>query len=279
MKALGLILVIGVVVVLLGGVLQRLRKRQRWEAGKVPLTATERELLVEKVPLYASLPRELQEKLQELIQGFLHEVGFEPCGKLEEVTREMQLIIAAQACLLLLESGYDHFGLLRSVLVYPDAYEVRNEMGIKSVRLGESWKSGSVVLSWNSVRQGARNPEDGLNVVIHEFAHQLDQYNGTADGLPVLKEREDYPEWATVMRRSYADLLERVAKGRRTVLDDYGATNPAEFFAVSTETFFEKPVQLQKKHPDLYQQLRRFYGLNPLEWEEGPNSEASKAGG
>jgi len=268
MKAIGLVLAIVLVVFLLGSTLQRLRKRQRRAIRAIPLSEAERELLIAKVPIYACLPGELKEKLEELIQVFLHEVGFEPCGKLEEVTREMQLIVAAQACLLLLESGYNHFGLLRSVLMYPDAYEVRNEMGIKSVRLGESWKSGSVVLSWKSVRQGAKNPEDGLNVVIHEFAHQLDQYNGTADGLPVLKERADYPEWATVMRRSYADLLEKVEKGSRTVLDDYGATNPAEFFAVSTETFFEKPVQLEKKHPDLYRQLRRFYGLDPLQWED-----------
>ena len=268
MKAIGLVLAIVLVVFLLGSTLQRLRKRQRRAVRAIPLSETERELLIAKVPIYACLPGELKEKLEELIQVFLHEVGFESCGKLEEVTREMQLIVAAQACLLLLESGYNHFGLLRSVLMYPDAYEVRNEMGIKSVRLGESWKSGSVVLSWKSVRQGAKNPEDGLNVVIHEFAHQLDQYNGTADGLPVLKERADYPEWATVMRRSYADLLEKVGKGSRTVLDDYGATNPAEFFAVSTETFFEKPVQLEKKHPDLYRQLRRFYGLDPLQWQD-----------
>ena len=152
------------------------------------------------------------------------------------------------------------------MLVYPTAYEVEDELGIKSIRLGESWMSGSVVLSWESVKQGSRNEEDGLNVVIHEFAHQLDQFNGVADGLPVLKDRKDYPEWASVMRASFKALLERVAKGRKTVLDDYGATNPAEFFAVATETFFEKPRQLEDKHPELYGQLKRFYGLDPLHW-------------
>ena len=116
------------------------------------------------------------------------------------------------------------------------------------------------------MKQGSRNAEDGLNVVIHEFAHQLDQFNGVADGLPVLKDRADYPEWASVMRASFKELLERVSKGRRTVLDDYGATNPAEFFAVSTETFFEKPRQLEETHSALYQQLKRFYGLDPLSW-------------
>ncbi|NRB27806.1 MAG: zinc-dependent peptidase, partial [Roseibacillus sp.] len=143
----------------------------------------------------------------------------------------------------------------------------RDEMGVESIRLGESWRNGSVVLSWQSVRQGSRNPEDGRNVVLHEFAHQLDQFDGRADGLPVLKSRGHYPEWAEAMQASYQKLRARVERGARTVLDDYGATNPAEFFAVATETFFEKPRQLMREHQGLYEQLKRFYGLDPLEWE------------
>ena len=266
MKEFGIIIVILMAGGLVALLYHRAKQRQRREVRATPLSEADRLLLQKEVPLYAALPAEFTKEMDARIQVFLYQVGFEPCGQLEEVTREMQLIIASQACLLLLASGYDHFGLLRSVLVYPDAYEVRDELGIKSIRLGESWMSGSVVLSWESVRQGSRNEEDGLNVVIHEFAHQLDQFNGVADGLPVLKDRKDYPEWASVMRASYKTLLERVEKGRRTVLDDYGATNPAEFFAVSTETFFEKPKQLEEKHPELYEQLKRFYGLDPLGW-------------
>ena len=266
MKEFGIIIVILMTGGLVALLYHRAKQRHRREVRATPLSEADRSLLQKEVPLYAALPAEFTKEMDARIQVFLYQVGFEPCGQLEEVTREMQLIIASQACLLLLASGYDHFGLLRSVLVYPDAYEVRDELGIKSIRLGESWMSGSVVLSWESVRQGSRNEEDGLNVVIHEFAHQLDQFNGVADGLPVLKDRKDYPEWASVMRASYKTLLERVEKGRRTVLDDYGATNPAEFFAVSTETFFEKPKQLEEKHPELYEQLKRFYGLDPLGW-------------
>ena len=266
MKEFGIIIVILMAGGLVALLYHRAKQRHRREVRATPLSEADRSLLQKEVPLYAALPAEFTKEMDARIQVFLYQVGFEPCGQLEEVTREMQLIIASQACLLLLASGYDHFGLLRSVLVYPDAYEVRDELGIKSIRLGESWMSGSVVLSWESVRQGSRNEEDGLNVVIHEFAHQLDQFNGVADGLPVLKDRKDYPEWASVMRASYKTLLERVEKGRRTVLDDYGATNPAEFFAVSTETFFEKPKQLEEKHPELYEQLKRFYGLDPLGW-------------
>lgn len=267
MKAFGVIIVIMVVVLLVGGVHRRMRNRRRGEVRAMLLGEEERALLHEKVPLYARMPVGLQHKLEGLAQGFIHEIGFEPCGHLDEVTPEMQLIIASQACLLLLESGYDHFGRLRSVLIYPDAYQVRDEMGVESIRLGESWRNGSVVLSWESVRQGSRNPEDGRNVVLHEFAHQLDQFDGRADGLPVLKSRSDYPEWTEAMRASYQKLRTRVERGARTVLDDYGATNPAEFFAVATETFFEKPRQLVREHQGLYEQMKRFYGLDPLEWE------------
>ncbi len=266
MKALGLIFGIIVLVFLAGGFYRWVANRRRKEALSTPLTAEERALLIEKVPLYARLPVSLRPRIEGLIQVFLMEVGFEPCGQLREITREMQLLVATQACLLLLASGYKHFGRLRSVLIYPDAYQVRDELGVESIRLGESWTSGSVVLSWESVRQGARNPEDGLNVVLHEFAHQLDQFDGTADGLPVLRYRKDYPQWAETMQAGYTDLLKQVKKGRRTVLDDYGATNPAEFFAVATETFFEKPVQLLREHPGVYGELKTFYGLDPIEW-------------
>ena len=266
MKEVGIVVVILMAAGLLALLYHKRKQQRHSEVRAIPLSEADRSLLKKEVPLYAALPSELIQEMDARIQVFLHQVGFEPCGHLEEVTREMQLIIASQACLLLLASGYDHFGQLRSVLVYPNAYEVKDELGIKSVRLGESWMSGSVVLSWQSVKQGSRNEEDGLNVVIHEFAHQLDQFNGVADGLPVLKDRKDYPEWASVMRASFKTLLERVGNGRRTVLDDYGATNPAEFFAVSTETFFEKPRQLEEKHPELYGQLKQFYGLDPLNW-------------
>ena len=139
-------------------------------------------------------------------------------------------------------------------------------MGVESIRLGESWTSGSVILSWESVRQGTRNDEDGLNVVLHEFAHQLDQFDGLGDGLPVLRKRRDYARWAEVMQTSYANLLKRVKAGRRTILDEYGATNPAEFFAVATETFFEKPDRMNEEHAGLYRELKDFYGLDPLQW-------------
>ena len=252
---------------LAGGLHTWSRHRQREEVRARPLPDEHRALLMEEVPIYARLPEEIRQKLDGALQVFLHEISFEACGGLEGITDEMRLVIGSQAVLLLIESGYRDFGQLRSVLVYPDAYRVMDEFGMEDIRLGESWDTGSVVLSWQSVRAGSSNPEDGLNVVLHEFAHQIDQVDGEADGLPILKRRDDYREWAEAFGASFDLLCERVNKGQRTVLDDYGATNPAEFFAVATETFFEKPTQLHREHPDVYDEMRRFYGLDPLSWD------------
>ncbi len=265
----GVWIVLGVVALVLavGGIARARKAARRREVRARELSASERDLLNKHVPLFRMLPQEHHRKLEGCISVFLDEISFEACGGLPEVTDEMRLGIAVQACLLLVGSGYADFGRLRSVLIYPNAYQTGEEEGSDDVRLGESWQTGSVVLSWQSVVEGARNPEDGRNVVIHEFAHQIDQYDGDADGLPLLKAKGDYRKWAQAFSKSYDLLCERVNAGKRTVLDPYGATNPAEFFAVATETFFEKPVQLQRKHPAVYEELRTFYGLDPMHWE------------
>jgi Mlc titration factor MtfA (ptsG expression regulator) len=135
-------------------------------------------------------------------------------------------------------------------------------------RLGESWETGTIVLSWDSVEQGAHDIRDGHNVTFHEFAHQLDHEDGPTDGAPGLGSRAAYRSWARVFSENYSDFLELTERGRKTVLDAYGATNPAEFFAVTTETFFEKPVQLSEDRPDLYQELMAYYKVDPREWYE-----------
>lgn len=264
----GVWIILGAVAIVLvaGGLHRMLRAGRRREVRAQSLSPEERALVAEHVPLTRQLPEEHRGRLEGQMRVFLDEISFEACGGLPEVTDEMRLVIASQACLLLLESGYEDFGRLRSVLVYPDAYRAREDDGSGDVRLGESWDTGSVVLSWQSVVEGARNSEDGRNVVIHEFAHQIDQYDGEADGLPVLKRRGDYRNWAEAFNKSYDLLCERVNAGKKTVLDPYGATNPAEFFAVATETFFEKPEQLQRKHPAVYGELQSFYGLDPAAW-------------
>jgi Mlc titration factor MtfA (ptsG expression regulator) len=234
--------------------------------SEVPLSPNERDVLSVHIGLYDRMPSEVRLALEPKIRVFLDEIGFEACGGLPEVTEEMKLVVAGLACLLLVESGYEDYGKLRSVLLYPDAYRAHDSEASGTVRLGESWNTGSVVLSWRSVAAGALNPDDARNVVLHEFAHQLDQADGVADGLPRLKRRSDYRPWADAFRASYDALCDKVNSGQKTVLDPYGATNPAEFFAVSTETFFEQPRQLSEAHPEVYGQLTEFYGLDPRAW-------------
>lgn len=220
---------------------------------------------------YEKLSGVLREELQKNIKIFLVEKTFEGCGGLE-LTDEIRVTIAAQACMLLLNRPARVYPRLTTILVYPSTY-VAGGKGLfadksetPSARLGESWQNGSVVLAWSSVKQGAFNFEDGHNVVMHEFAHQLDQEDGSADGAPILERRSAYSSWAKVLSREYEDLRLKTAQHKQDLMDSYGATNPAEFFAVATETFFEKPSQMQKIHPELYEELAGFYKVDPSKW-------------
>ncbi len=226
----------------------------------------ERAVLKREVPIYSRIPEEQRGILEGMIHIFIHEKSFEACGGLDEVTKEMQIVIAANACLLQLNRKMDCYAKLRSILVYPEPYFASLEGGGEQLRLGESWSSGSVVLSWSSVQAGGRNERDGQNVAFHEFAHQLDQANGMADGLPELPEGHSYREWARAFQSAFEKFTAKISKGKKTIIDEYGATNAAEFFAVATETFFEKPKQLQQKYPEIYRQLQKFYKLDPISW-------------
>ncbi len=224
------------------------------------------------LPIYNRLSNVERKRLQGHIQVFLAEKQFIGCNGLQ-VTDEMKLIIAAVACLLLLNERGKYFPKLRSLLIYPGAYWVNETISTGYVvekrrvaRLGESWSADQVVLSWDQVQQDMLNWQDGKNVVLHEFAHQLDQEDGKAEGVPILQQETDYKVWTTVMTAEYQQLCQDVERGKKTVMDSYGTTNPAEFFAVATETFFEKPQQLLKKHPDLFQALQSFYKLAPSDW-------------
>ena len=206
------------------------------------------------------------------MQVFLDRVTFEGCGG-QEITEEIKVTIAAQACLLLVGREHKVYPRLKTILVYPHTYK-SGASGMfggnngEGARLGESWGCGVVVLSWNSVDGGARNLKDGHNVTLHEFAHQLDQEDGAADGAPILVDRSAYGAWGHVLSEDYDRLCKKTKKGKRDVIDRYGATNPAEFFAVSTETFFEKPKQLKGNHPELFAELQSYYNVNPLDWSE-----------
>ena len=212
------------------------------------------------VRLVAEASEELREELGGIVQILRAEKRFEACGGLTEVTGEMKMVILAQAALLLTGRAQGFFPRLRSILVYPDTYMADREGEGHEARLGESWGSGSVVLAWRSVVAGGRNDEDGQNVVLHEFAHQLDQDDGAADGLPLLADGMRHAEWAAAFVRSYERFCDEVEEGRDTFLDPYGATNPAEFFAVATETYFEKRRRMEREEPEVFRQLEVYYG-------------------
>jgi len=208
------------------------------------------------------------------IQVFLAEKRFEGCGGFA-ITDEVRVTIAAHACLLLLHRKTDYFPGLLTILVYPLTYTVEEkrqvgehvwEEGTVS-RLGETGRRmGSLVLSWGAVKHGAADPSNGKNVVLHEFAHQLDFENDAADGVPGLATREQQLAWAAVMRAEFASLRAADEGGIPTLLDTYGATDPAEFFAVSVEAFFEQPHALRAHHPKLYAELRKYFQQDPVEF-------------
>ena len=230
-------------------------------------------ILERNVSLYRYLPDALRKQLHNDIKIFTAEKRFEGLGGLA-ITDEIKVTIAAEASMLLLNRKNSDYPKLSSILVYPNAYVTNQSTAVgggvyiegQSVRLGESWQHGSVVLAWDNVRQGAVNSQDGHNVVLHEFAHQLDQEDGIADGAPILGKQSSYAIWARIMSREYEQLRSHAKHHKKSVMDKYGATNPAEFFAVATETFFEKPRQLKKKAPDLYEELKSFYNVDPIEW-------------
>jgi MtfA peptidase len=208
------------------------------------------------------------------IQVFLAEKRFEGCGGFE-ITDEVRVTIAAQACLLLLHRRTDYFPGLLTVLVYPLTYMAEEKRQIGEhlweegtvTRLGETGRRmGSLVLSWGAIKHGAADPSDGKNVVLHEFAHQLDFENDAADGVPGLATREQQIAWADVMRSEFASLRAADETGVPTLLDTYGATDPAEFFAVSVEAFFEQPRALRGRHPKLYAELMNYFQQDPVEF-------------
>jgi len=244
-------------------------KRRRILAEAFP--ASHLKILEEKFPLYRRLPEAQQAALRARMQVFLSEKQFEGSQGFE-IDTEVRVLIAAQACLLLIGNEDREYHKLKSILVYPRHYQAHSESaaesGVVTVQeqsvLGQSWEHGLVALSWQSSEQGAANMKDGRNVVIHEFAHQLDQETGVANGLPVLRSRCRYEAWQRVLSKEYERLQDRVDRGRKTVMDAYGATHPAEFFAVASECFFEKPKQLKEHRPDLYRELQIFYGQDPV---------------
>jgi Mlc titration factor MtfA (ptsG expression regulator) len=252
-------------------VFETLRKWRRRRFDKQAFPETWLRILQERVPYYRLLSPDEQAELRRLVRVFLSEKKFEGCGGLE-ITDEIRVTIAAQACILLLNREHDFYGGLRSILVYPNSYRAPAKFvdaaGVvhegEEGRLGEAWLRGAIVLSWDDVRRDSGDFQDGRNVTLHEFAHQLDQQDGTFDGAPLLEKRSHYRSWARVLMQEYRALGDAAERGHETLIDQYGATDPAEFFAVITEAFFESPKALNEKHPELYAELKKFYRQDTL---------------
>ena len=245
-----------------------LRDRRRAALREQPFPEAWRAIMDRDVAYAAQLDAEERRELEGLVQIFLEEKHFEGCGGLD-LTDEIRVTIAAEACRLLLHRETDIYPQLVSVLVYPSAYKAmrRSQEGRVVIEredalLGESRMRDAVVLSWDHVLQSARHLGGG-NVVLHELAHQLDAEDGAMDGAPSLGDRARYASWARVLGDEFAELSQRLHEGRPSDIDGYGATNPAEFFAVITEMFFERGAQLKAKHPELYAELEAFYHQDP----------------
>jgi Mlc titration factor MtfA (ptsG expression regulator) len=250
------------------------RTRQRNAVMAQPFPKSWRQVLKQRFPYFKAMPADLQLQLKKHIQIFINEKTFIGCDGFE-ITEEVKVTIAAQACLLLLNRKTDYYPKLKEILVYPYAFITEQKQtdfaGVESKRsqvlLGQSWEMGKVVLSWKSTLEGAADPTDGANVVIHEFAHQLDQENGGANGAPILGDITAYPRWSSVLSHEFTQLQHNAQYHLPSIFDYYGATNAAEFFAVISEVFFEKPKDFAREHPKLYQELSQFYRLDPLHWQ------------
>jgi MtfA peptidase len=254
------------------------KRRRREQLRAEPVPNEWAQILRRNLPLFQRLPPADQQELLGHVQVFLAEKNFEGCGGLQ-LTEEIKVTIAAQACVLLLHRETDYYPQLVSILVYPSTYIARRNQPVS----GHIWEEGddtllghtqqrldTVVLAWDAAKRGAADPADGQNLVLHEFAHQLDFEDDSTDGAPVLGTRAEYHAWARIMSHEFAQLRAADASGAPSVFDTYGASNPAEFFAVVTEAFFEKPRAVQAKHPELYAALARYYQQEPVRYSAEP---------
>lgn len=249
-----------------------LRRFRRPRLRATPLSRAHVEIIEKNVSHYHRLSSDEQETLRQHVRVFLAEKRFEGAGGLE-ITDEIRVTIAAQACLLLLgDPRTDYYPHLRTIIVYPSTYVApiiqpgpgRLVTEGAQARLGEAWShGGTLVLSWDAVKCGGCDTCDAHNVVLHEFAHVLDNEDGGMEGAPLLPSRSAYAPWARILSAEFDNLRRDLARGAPTVLRPYAAQSPAEFFAVATETFFERPIALRQHHPALYDQLRGYFNQDP----------------
>jgi Mlc titration factor MtfA (ptsG expression regulator) len=247
-----------------------LKRRRRRRILSRPFPAQWLGYLEANVAHYHALAAAEQAKLRDDLRLFIADKHWEGCAGLR-VTDEMKVTIAAQACLLTLAMDPGCYDRVRTILVYPTGFRVP-DMPDRATGLiaehgtplsGQAWYRGPVILSWDEVLAEGRNPGAGHNLVFHEFTHQLDMLDGSVDGTPPLRDAEQYRRWREVMTAEFRELGRASDQGRATLLDQYGATDEAEFFAVATECFFNRPAALRRRHPHLYDVLRQYYRQDP----------------
>lgn len=254
--------------------LSRRRRRQILEA---PFPTEWEAIIRRNVAQWRFLDDDERARMRELVQVFIEEKHWEGCGGLT-MTDEVRVTVAADACLLLLGRDHDLFDDVASILVYPSTvippersagiFERGGEVvHAREAILGQAQMGGPVILVWDAVKHGARNPNDGRNVVFHEFAHKIDMLGGAVDGTPPLEDRASRRNWAEVCSEIYLALRDGDPAVRR-VIDPYGARDEGEFFAVATEAFFERPRVLRDALPALYDLLEGFYRQDPASRRE-----------
>lgn len=265
----GLVIAMVVVVAVMGVIVWRVKAKDaaRQKLMETPLPAHWRRILEEDVRLYNRVPLELRRKLDGFIQVFLAEKRFEGCSG-QEITDEVRVTVASLACMLILGHNRGIYPKLETILVYPGAYVGRDKKRLEGgtivegdVRAGESWTRGPVIIAWEDAQAEARGEDIGHNVIVHEFAHQLDQEDGFADGQP--SDADEDAEWQDVLHEEFEDAAESFEE---EPLDEYGQESMAEAFAVASEAFFEVSDELLEHHPRLYGKLKKYYGLDPAGW-------------
>ena len=235
-----------------------LKALRRWRLRRRPFPPQWREILHRHLACHARMPDDWRDRFEHMVQVFVAEKHWVGAAGME-ITDEVKVVIAGAACRLVLRLDLSYLDRLTEIVVYPHDYRHKDKRG---AILGEAHDWGTVVLSWPAVLAGLANPCDGHDTAVHEFAHVLDRDAGSFNGTPFLREREDYAPWAHVMLAHF----ERLRSGgiEPALLRYYGATNAAEFFAVATEAFFERPATLQVELPELYEVMRQFYGGDPF---------------
>lgn len=245
-----------------------LTERRRDRLREQPFPAQWDEILDRNVTAVRFLTESERERLRDLVTVFIHEKHWEGCGGLE-LTDEIRVTVAGAACVLLLGRDHELMRDVQSILIYPSAVLLPDGgRGTLDGRprvvedatpvLGAAHRGGPVVLAWDAVLHGSRNARDGRNLVIHEMAHKIDFLDGQADGTPPLDSGAELERWAAACTRAFHEVRE----GADPVLREYAGTNEAEFFAVASEVFFERPRQLAREHPDLYRVLAELYNLD-----------------